>query len=90
MRLTARRRSLTRNFATGGAIGLWPLSDRTAARLTNARIKEVALTGRMMRPFRKALGGCSASLNPVFQDHDRHRLRRPLAPPVGSALDRAI
>jgi hypothetical protein len=38
----------------GGAIGLWPLSDRTAARLTNARIKEVALTGRMMRPFRKA------------------------------------
>jgi hypothetical protein len=38
----------------GGAIGLWPLSDRTAARLTNARIKEVALTGHMMRPFRKA------------------------------------
>jgi len=33
---------------------LWPISDRTAARLTNARIKEVALTGRMMRPFRKA------------------------------------
>jgi hypothetical protein len=45
---------LHRGRRIGGAIGLWPLSDRTAARLTNARIKEVALTGRMMRPFRKA------------------------------------
>ena len=38
----------------GGAIGLWPLSDRTAARLTNAQIKEADLTGEMMRPFREA------------------------------------
>jgi hypothetical protein len=36
----------------GGAMGLWPLSDRSAARLINAQIKESALTGRMMRPFR--------------------------------------
>src|SRR5258708_19775524 len=34
----------------GGAMGLWPLSDRSAARLINAQIKESALTGRMMRP----------------------------------------
>jgi hypothetical protein len=38
----------------GGAIGLWPLSDRTAARLTNAQLKESDLTGEMMRPFREA------------------------------------
>lgn len=38
----------------GGALGLWPISDRFAASLTKAQIKEPALTGRMMRPFRKA------------------------------------
>ncbi len=38
----------------GGAIGLWPLSERAAARLTNARMKESDLTGRMMRRYRKA------------------------------------
>ena len=38
----------------GGAIGLWPISDGTAARLTNAQLKESDLTGEMMRPFREA------------------------------------
>ena len=42
------------NQRIGGAIGLWPISVRSAGRLTNARIKESALTGRMMRRFRKA------------------------------------
>jgi len=40
-----------------GAMGLWPLSDRSAARLINAQIKESALTGRMMRPFRHTPAG---------------------------------
>jgi hypothetical protein len=66
-RLTARLPSLTRNSSTGGApivmhwekrigsaIGIWPLSDRTAARLTNGQMKEADLTGEMMRPFREA------------------------------------
>jgi hypothetical protein len=37
------------NQGIGGAIGLWPLSDRSAARLTNAQMKEADVTGRMMR-----------------------------------------
>src|SRR5260370_11236424 len=46
---------LNRDRRIGGAIGLWPLSDRTAARLTNAQLKESDLTGEMMRPpFREA------------------------------------
>jgi hypothetical protein len=42
------------NQGIGGAIGLWPLSDRSAARFKNAQMKEAAFTGRMMRPFRQA------------------------------------
>ncbi len=39
----------------GGAIGLWPISERAAARLTNGQMKESDLTGEMMRPpFREA------------------------------------
>jgi hypothetical protein len=38
----------------GGAIGLWPISERAAARLRNAELKESDLTGQMMRPFREA------------------------------------
>jgi hypothetical protein len=37
----------------GGAIGLWPPSERAAARLTNARMKGADVTGRMMRRFHK-------------------------------------
>jgi hypothetical protein len=36
------------------AIGLWPISERAAARLTNGQMKEADLTGEMMRPFREA------------------------------------
>jgi hypothetical protein len=32
-----------------GALGIWPLSDRCAKRLTDGRIKESEITGRMMR-----------------------------------------
>jgi hypothetical protein len=32
----------------------WIRSERTAARLTNAQLKESDLTGEMMRPFREA------------------------------------
>ena len=38
----------------GGAIGLWPFSERAAPRLTNGQMKEADLTGEMMRPFREA------------------------------------
>ena len=38
----------------GGAIGLWPISERTAPRLTNGQMKEADLTGEMMRRFREA------------------------------------
>jgi hypothetical protein len=38
----------------GGAIGLWPISERAAPRLTNGQMKEADLTGEMMRPFREA------------------------------------
>jgi hypothetical protein len=34
------------NQGIGGAIGLWPLSDRSAAPLTNAQMKEADVTGR--------------------------------------------
>jgi len=40
--------------AVGGAIGLWPISERAAARLTDGQMKEADLTGEMMRPFREA------------------------------------
>jgi hypothetical protein len=37
----------------GGAIGMWPLSERSASRLTNGQIREGLLKGRMIRPFRE-------------------------------------
>jgi hypothetical protein len=62
---------------TGGAIGLWPLSGRTAARLTNAQLNESDLTGEMMRPFREAQARhwyVSGIVLPGTRRHTRHRV----------------
>jgi hypothetical protein len=37
-----------------GALGIWPLSDRCARRLTDGRIKESEITGRMMCAWEQA------------------------------------
>jgi hypothetical protein len=63
------------NQRIGGTMGLWPLSDRSTARLTKARIKEPALTGRMMRPFRKAPAGRS---NPGVTRHEDFQFSDPI------------